>query len=122
MISFLDAGLLRPYESFLYAFGCECARVCITDGPGLSSSSLSGVRSRSLVNGDLARLTSFFAPRDRERVREFRLPLDIDADCGSSSIDVAAVVEEVREKRPILLPAVLPVSVELRESVVRERR
>ena len=38
--------------------------------------------------------------------------------------DVAAVVVEVREKRLKLLPPVLavPVSVELRESVVRERR
>ena len=78
------------------------------------------------MNGDLARLTNFFAPRDRERVREFLLPLDIDeAEGGSSSIiDVASVVVELREKRVMLLPAVLalPVSVELRLSDVCERR
>ena len=78
------------------------------------------------MNGDFARFTSFFAPRESERVREFLLPFDMDADWpGSSSmIDVAAVVEDVREKRLRLLPPVLivPVSVELRESVVRERR
>lgn len=78
------------------------------------------------MNGDLARFTSFLAPRESDRVREFLLPFDMDADCpGSSSMtDVAAVVVEVREKRLKLLPPVLavPVSVELRESVVRERR
>ena len=78
------------------------------------------------MNGDFARFTSFFAPRESERAREFLLPFDMDADWpGSSSmIDVAAVVEDVRENRLRLLPPVLtvPVSVELRESVVRERR
>ena len=91
------------------------------DGPGLSES-LSW--SRSLMNGDLARLTSFLAPRESDRVLEFLLPLDIDADVGSSSMDVASVVVETREYVVMLLPDVLavPVSVELRLSAVRERR
>ena len=45
------------------------------------------------MNGDLARFTSFFAPRESERVREFRLPFDIDADGagGSSSKEVVII-------------------------------
>ena len=78
------------------------------------------------MNGDLARFTSFFAPRESERVREFRLPFDIDADGagGSSSKEVANVVVEPREPLVMLLPDVLavPVRVELRLSAVRERR
>ena len=77
------------------------------------------------MNGDFALFTSFFAPLDNERDLELLLPLDIEAEVGSSSItDVAAVVVELREKRVMLLPAVLtvPVSVELRLSVVRDRR
>lgn len=73
------------------------------------------------MKGDLARLTSFFA-RDSERALEFLLLLDIEDGRDPSSRDVAAVVEELCDQPVMLLPAVLLVSVELRESFVRERR
>ena len=83
------------------------------------------VSSRSLMNGDFARFTSFFALFERERDLELLLLFDSDEGGGSSSIrEVDEVVVELREKRVELLPAVLavPVSVELRLSAVRERR
>lgn len=111
-------------------FECDCDRACNADDPGFSSSSsVSEACSRSLINGDFARFTSFFAPRESDRVREFLLLFESDEDCacGSSSIpmmDVVAVVVEMRENRVALLEPLLnvPVSVDVRESVVRDRR
>ena len=89
----------------------------------LGRAGLSGSLVGSVLNGDLARFTSFFAPRDSERARPDVLFEKEPACMESSSTDVAAVVAEVCEKRPMLLPAVLtePVSVELRLSAVRAR-
>ena len=81
----------------------ECARACDADAEGPGSSSLSGVRSLSLMNGDFARFTSFFAPRESERVRELLLPFDMDEDWGSSSVlGVEIGLVELRENRDML--------------------